>query len=73
MVTESNKSPAGTCGERRVYVDCPSCEGEGHHGFEPESGLPYDCYFCCNAGRVLASEADEYTKDLQGQTRRSES
>jgi hypothetical protein len=30
---------------------CESCEGEGYHGFEEESGNPYMCYACGGTGK----------------------
>jgi hypothetical protein len=29
---------------------CLSCKGEGDHGFEEESGLPYVCHRCGGTG-----------------------
>lgn len=37
-----------------MYKDnniCPSCGGEGAHGYEEESGLPYTCYACAGTGK----------------------
>lgn len=41
-------------------VECPSCDGEGCHGYEAESGLPFTCYACGGTGWVTADEAADW-------------
>lgn len=61
-------------------VPCPSCGGHGNHGFEEESGNPYDCYRCYGEGEVPLSqlspeeraEYDHYQDHLQGISGKSE-
>lgn len=30
---------------------CTSCDGEGHHGIEEETGCMYSCYACGETGK----------------------
>ena len=37
---------------------CTSCDGDGHHGYEEETGCLYSCYMCGETGKYhLTSEA----------------
>ena len=35
---------------------CESCGGEGYHGIEEESGMPYTCYACYGTGISKSEE-----------------
>ena len=35
-----------------MKVICESCGGEGHHGYEQDSGNPFTCYACGGTGEV---------------------
>ena len=43
-----------------AMAECPSCDGDGHHGVEPETGCLYACYCCGTTGRVTQAERDAH-------------
>lgn len=56
---------------------CYQCGGEGHTGFEQDSGKPFSCYLCCESGYLpLGAEAEanrinqerQAERDLRAQT-----
>ena len=51
------------------WVECTNCSGEGHHGFEEDSGMPYTCYTCYGAGRIRFSRLSDEERENHRCTR----
>ncbi len=49
--------------EANEVVDCPSCGGDWYMDIEPDTGVPYTCFACCNGSLVWRKhQAEAYTQ-----------